>query len=93
MALGAARAQVLWMVLREALWLALAGVAIGIPAALAIGRLASARMPRLLFELKAGDPWTIAAAAFLLAAAAGMAAYLPARRASRLDPMAVLRNQ
>src|SRR5207302_775776 len=65
-ALGAARGDVLWMVLREALWLALAGVAIGIPAAVAAGRVASSTIPRLLFGLSATDPATIAIASGLL---------------------------
>jgi ABC-type antimicrobial peptide transport system permease subunit len=88
-ALGAPRGSVLWIILREALLLALLGVAVGIPAALAAGRLASG----LLFQLKPADPPTMAAAAILLLSAAAVAAYLPARRASRVDPMVALRNE
>jgi len=93
MALGAARGDVLWMMLREAVLLALAGVAIGVPAAVAAGRLVSSKVSGLLFGLSATDPTTIAAAAALLILVAGVAAYLPARRASRVDPMAALRNE
>jgi predicted permease len=93
MALGAARGDVLWMVLREALALALAGIAIGLPAALALGRLAASRIPGLLFQLETTDPPTIALAALLLVLVAVLASYLPARRASRIDPMSALRNE
>ncbi len=93
MALGAQRWDVLWMVLREALSLVLIGVGLGLPAALAAARLAENQISGLLFGLTTGDPVTIAAATGLLAAVAGVAAYLPARRASRVDPMVALRNE
>ena len=93
MALGAARGNVLWLVQREAMLLILAGLAIGVLAALAGGRLASSRIPNLLFELKATDPATIGSAAAVLVLAAVIAAYIPARRASRLDPMVALKNE
>jgi len=88
MALGAARGDVLWMVLREAIALALAGVAIGIPSALALGHWAAG----LLFQLKPTDPLTLLAASLLLVFVAAVASYLPARRASRIDPMTALRQ-
>ena len=93
MALGANRANVLWTVMREALLLVIAGVIIGIPVALALGRLASNRISGLLFGMQATDPLTIAAATVLLALIATGAAYMPARRASRVDPMVALRNE
>jgi predicted permease len=93
MALGAQRWDVLWMVLREALSLVLIGVGLGLPAALAAARVAENQISGLLFGLTTGDPVTIAAATGLLAAVAGVAAYLPARRASRVDPMVALRNE
>jgi len=93
MALGAQRRDVLWMILREALSLVLIGVGLGVPVALAAARLAANQISGLLFGLNAGDPVTIAAATGLLAAVAGVAAYLPARRASRVDPMVALRNE
>jgi predicted permease len=93
MALGARPWDVLWMVLREALSLVLIGVGLGVPAAHAAARLAANQISGLLFGLNAGDPVTIAAATGVLAAVAGVAAYLPARRASRVDPMVALRNE
>jgi predicted permease len=88
-ALGANSRDVLGMVLREALLLVLLGAAIGIPAALAAGRLVAA----LLFGVSPADPFTLAVAMFLLTAVAVLAAYLPARRAAQLDPMSALRYE
>lgn len=93
MALGAGRGDVVWMVMREALLLVLIGIAIGVPAALAVARLASSQVSGLLFGLNATDPLTIATASALLASVAAIAGYLPARRASRVDPMVALRNE
>jgi predicted permease len=89
MALGATRRSVVLMVLREALLLTAAGVAIGIPATLAGTRLISAK----LFGVSAADPLTIAAAAVLMAAVAALAGWLPAVRASNVDPMTALRYE
>jgi predicted permease len=91
MALGANRTDVVWTVMREALLLVAAGVLIGIPAALALGRIAANRISGLLFGLQATDPLTIAAATIALALIAAGAGYVPARRASRVDPMVALR--
>jgi len=87
MALGASERAVLWLVTRETLRLVIAGIAIGVPMSLALTRLAA----RLLFGLSPTDPQTIAAATLALLAAAMLAAYLPARRAARVDPMIALR--
>jgi predicted permease len=89
MALGARRGDVFWLVLREALALAVAGVVIGLLASLAATQTASS----LLFGLEPNDPLTIAAATLLLLAVAALASYLPARRAARVDPMAALRDE
>jgi predicted permease len=89
MALGAQRGNVIWLVLREALTLVVAGVVIGVLTALATTQAAST----LLFGLEPNDPPTIAAAALLLLAVAALAGYLPARRAARVDPMAALREE
>ncbi len=89
MALGARSADVLWMVLREAMLLVLAGVAIGVPAALTASRLIAS----MLFGLTPWDPLTISAATLVLVAVAVLAGYLPARRASRVSPMVALRYE
>ncbi len=89
MALGARSSHVLWMMLREALFLVLAGIAIGIPAAIGAGHLFSS----MLFGLTPSDPVTISLATLLLVAVAVLAGYLPARRASRVDPMVALRYE
>ena len=87
-ALGAHRQNVLWMVLREGLTLALFGMLIGIPAALAACRFLSA----LLFGLSPSDVPTLAAVSLLLLLVAFFAGYLPARRASSTDPLTALRS-
>jgi predicted permease len=89
MALGAHRLSVLWLVLREALLLVLIGLAIGVFASLALTKTAAT----LLYELKPNDPLTIALAVLLLAGVAALAGYVPARRASRVDPMVALRDE
>lgn len=89
MALGAQRGQVAGMVLRETLLLVLAGLAIGIPGAIAASRLIVAE----LYGLKGGDPVIIAAASLAMALVAAFAGWLPARRASRVDPMTALRYE
>ena len=89
MALGAHRANVLRLILREAALLVLVGVAVGLPTALALGRLVAS----MLFNLTPSDPATMLGAAAILASAALTAAYLPARRASRVDPMVALRYE
>jgi predicted permease len=89
MALGARARNVLWQVLRETLLLALIGVALGLPAALAASRLAEG----LLFGLTATDPLTIALATLVMITIAVLAGYLPARKAARIDPMVALRYE
>jgi putative ABC transport system permease protein len=89
MALGASEGEILRLVLKEALRLALAGVAAGIPVALVLTRLISS----LLFGVRPTDPETLMVLPLLLTGAALLAAYLPARRATRVDPMAALRHE
>jgi ABC-type antimicrobial peptide transport system permease subunit len=93
MALGASRAQVVWMTLREALLLVGIGVGIGLTVILAAGNAVSDRVSALLFGLRVTDPVSIAVALTVLALIAVLAAYLPARRASRVDPIAALRSE
>jgi predicted permease len=87
MALGAARSVVLRSEMRSAIGLVAIGVALGVPLALAVGRLIASQ----LFGITGSDPITLVAVCVLLALVAGLAAYLPARRASRVDPMVALR--
>jgi predicted permease len=87
MALGARRGDVFWLILREALWLVLIGVAVGLPLTFAVTRLAAT----LLYDLSPTDPVSLAAAALLMLVVALLAGYLPSRRATRVDPMVALR--
>lgn len=86
MALGADRGMVLWMILREAMVLVAIGAALGIPLAWIAGR----SMSSLLFNVGAADPSSFALGASVLFAVAVLAAYLPAYRASRIEPMAAM---
>jgi predicted permease len=88
MALGAQPGAVVRMVLRRVLLLAAVGLAIGVPAALSASRLVKS----FLFETQPNDPGTLALAGVVLLSAAILAGYAPARRASRIDPLAALRH-
>lgn len=89
MALGAQRRDVLRLVLAQSGRIALAGIGVGVAAALALTRL----MTGLLYGVSPFDPLTVVAAAALLGSIALLAGYLPARRAARVDPMRVLREE
>ena len=89
MALGARGGSVLWLVLREALLLVVIGLVIGVGASLMVTKTAES----LLYDLKPNDPLTIAMATLILAGVAAFAGYLPARRASRVNPMIALRDE
>src|SRR5262249_23675178 len=89
MALGADRGNVVALMLRGAMRPVLAGLALGIPAALAAARGIGSR----LYEVKTYDPLIFGSAAVLLAACALSAAYVPARRAASIDPMEALRAE
>ena len=89
MALGAQAGQVLRMVLREASWMAVVGVTLGLCGSLLLARFLSA----MLYGMKPSDPLTLAGAAALLLLIAPLAAFGPARRASRVDPVRALRHQ
>ena len=86
MALGAQRRDVLWLVMWESMLLVAIGIVLGVSAALGAGRLVTT----LLFGLAPTDELTIAAAVGLMIVVSGIAGYLPARRASRVDPMVAL---
>jgi predicted lysophospholipase L1 biosynthesis ABC-type transport system permease subunit len=88
MALGAQRSRVLWMVLREVVLLAAVGLAIGVPTALAASKLVES----FLFGMKPNDPLALMGSVLTLVSAAILAGYLPARNASRMDPMIALRH-
>jgi predicted permease len=89
MALGARSQQVQGMVLREAAWMTLSGVAVGVAGALALGRVVAS----LLYGLKSRDPMTFAASALLLILVALGASWIPARRAAGVDPIRALRHE
>ncbi len=89
MALGAAASDVIRMVLRDSLWMVGAGVVIGLPCAYAIGRV----LKTALFQLEPLDPRTVAMSFFALLTVALVAAWVPARRAARINPVIALREE
>ena len=89
MALGARHTQVLWMVLRQALLLAFAGVAIGVPLALWAGSFVASQ----LYDLSPRDPVTLAVTAAVLVGVASLAGYVPARRAALVEPARALKAE
>lgn len=89
MALGAGPGDVAWPIVRNALYLAAFGIAVGIPAALGITRI----IRSILYGVKPHDPFTIIGAAALLLLVAVLAAWIPARRAAKTDPMEALRYE
>jgi ABC-type antimicrobial peptide transport system permease subunit len=89
MALGAERSHIAWMVLRETLFLVISGLVIGVPTALLAARLISNQ----LFGLGASDPLTLIGAAIGLTVVAMLAGYLPARRATKVNPLVALRYE
>lgn len=89
MALGAQPGSVLKMILRETLALTLIGIAVGIPCALVSARL----IAHLLFDLTPYDPVTLALVSIVLVAVGALASYIPARRATKVDPIVALRYE
>jgi predicted permease len=89
MALGAVTGDVIWLVMREVLLLVGIGIVIGLPAALAVTRLLASQ----LYGVGANDPATITFAMFGIGAIAALSGYLPARRATRVDPIRALRYE
>ena len=89
MALGASAREVLALVVRQGLALALLGCVLGVAGALALARLVAG----LLYNVKANDPLTFAATALVLLGVALLACLIPARRAAKVDPMQALRYE
>lgn len=85
----AQRSRVVWMVLREVVLLAAVGLAISVPIALAASKLVES----FLFGMKPNDPLALIGSAVTLVTAAILAGYVPARNASRIDPMIALRHE
>jgi predicted lysophospholipase L1 biosynthesis ABC-type transport system permease subunit len=88
MALGASQPSVLRMIVKQGMSLVVIGVVIGLAAAFLVGRVLS----RMLYGVGAADPVSLAGAAFVLGAVALVACYLPARWATRVDPLVALRQ-
>jgi ABC-type antimicrobial peptide transport system permease subunit len=89
MALGAERRSIIWMVLKETVVLVLIGVVIGVPAAIGLSRLIASQ----LFGTSPSDPITLVGGALLLVGVALLAGFLPARKASKVDPLIALRYE
>jgi putative ABC transport system permease protein len=88
-ALGAKQRDVLWLIIGQGMGLALAGLGIGLTASSGLTRL----IKSLLYGVSASDPVTLTAVSTLLALTALLACYLPARKATRIDPLAALRRE
>jgi ABC-type antimicrobial peptide transport system permease subunit len=89
MALGARSRSVIWLVMKEVLALLAIGLAIGVPSALGLSRFVAAQ----LYGIKGGDPRIASVGVILLATVAVIAGLIPARRASRIDPILALRYE
>ncbi|MGH9816522.1 MAG: ABC transporter permease, partial [Candidatus Acidiferrales bacterium] len=87
LALGAQRSSVIWLVMKEVLLLLVIGLAVGVPSAMALGRLVSSQ----LYDVESGDPWIAGTTVVVLAVVAAAAGMIPAHRASRIDPILALR--
>jgi len=87
--LGAQRTDIFWMVVGETLTTVIGGIAVGVPIGLAAVRLISTK----LFGVRAADPVAITVAVLTMILVAAVAGLLPARRASRVDPMVALRHE
>jgi predicted permease len=89
MALGAQASSVIWLVMRDVLLLLVLGLAVGIPAAIGLGRFVATQ----LYGIKANDPSIAGASMIVMIVVAALAGFIPARRASRIDPILALRYE
>jgi predicted permease len=89
MALGAQAGSVIWLVMKDVLLLLVLGLAVGIPAAIGLGHVVATQ----LYGIKANDPAIAAASMVVLIAVSALAGFIPARRASRIDPILALRYE
>lgn len=89
LALGAQPGWVLWTIMREVLILLVIGLVVGVPSALALGKLVATQ----LYGIEPRDPWTAGVTIMILVAVAAVAGLIPARRASRIDPVLALRYE
>jgi ABC-type antimicrobial peptide transport system permease subunit len=80
---------VIWLILRQVVLLAVCGLMVGLPAAAALSRSAQA----MLYEVQLTDPWSLGIGGLVLFLTAIVAGFLPARRASKLDPLVALRRE
>jgi len=88
-AVGASRGQITGLILRQGLWKGGIGVVVGLIGA----ALLSSSMTTMLFNVRPTEPAVYAAVSFMLISVAALASYLPARRASRIDPLVALRDE
>ena len=89
LALGAQPSQLIWMVMREVLMLLALGLAVGIPAAIALGKYVASQ----LYGIEANDPWIAVSTVVLLSIVSALAGLIPARRASQINPIMALRYE
>ena len=87
MALGAQRTSLIWLVMKEVLFLLVIGLLVGVPSAMALGRYVSSQ----LYGIQSADPWIATSTILVLAMTAAAAGMIPAHRASRIDPILALR--
>jgi ABC-type antimicrobial peptide transport system permease subunit len=93
MALGAQPRQVAWMAVGEAFAIVVSGLAIGVPAAVAAALTARGKLAGVLFDLSPTDPVILSSSTIGILLIASLAAFLPARRASRIDPVAAIKHE
>jgi putative ABC transport system permease protein len=93
MALGASSSDVLGMIIRQGMMLTLIGLGIGVIGAYLLTRLLASVLPGVLFGVGPNDPITFIALSIVLALVTLLASYIPARRATRVDPMVALRYE